>query len=399
MSTPFSFALPEELLAKEPPEGRGISRDGVRLMVIDRSTHKVEHTHFDRIGRFLRTGDLLAFNTSRTLPASLDGRGSPVGPHVEIRLAGRLPDDSWLALPLCRENGPSSCSFKSGMKIDFGQGLTGTLYGRSENISKLWNIRFSKSGTELMDLIYRIGRPIRYWYVPEQWNLDYYQNVYAKEPGSAEMPSAGRAFTWRLIFDLRSRGVEMAYVTLHAGLSSYMEDDLDREHPVSEEEYSIGEGAARKINLTHRRGGRVIAVGTTVVRALESAADSAGQVQPVGGYTRLRITADYKLRTVDGLLTGLHEPEASHLDLLASFLPDGRIREAYEEAIERGYLWHEFGDLNLILSKGSFPRLLSISLPTLSAPSSRPFLISCSKDLTLLSPMYLSMKRFMAWGE
>jgi S-adenosylmethionine:tRNA ribosyltransferase-isomerase len=348
MSTSFSFTLPEELLAKEPPERRGISRDGVRLMVIDRLTQEVQHTHFGRISQFLRAGDLIVFNTSRTLPASLDGREPPAGPRVEVRLAGRLADDSWLVLPLCKEDDPS-CDLRSGMKIDFGQGLTGTLYGRDENISKLWNIRFSKSGTELIDFLYRLGRPIRYWYVPERWNLDYYQNVYAKEPGSAEMPSAGRAFTWRLIFDLRRRGVETAYVTLHTGLSSYMEDDLDRGHPVSEEEYSISEKAARKVNLTHRRGGRVIAVGTTVVRALESVADSAGQVQPAGGYTRLRITADYKLRVADGLLTGLHEPEASHLDLLASFLPAEKIREAYGEAIERGYLWHEFGDLNLIL--------------------------------------------------
>lgn len=235
------------------------------------------------------------------------------------------------------------------MEIEFGQGLIGRLYERDDNIPRLWRIRFSRSGSNLMDLLYRLGRPIRYWYVPERWNLDYYQNVYAREPGSAEMPSAGRAFTWELIFDLKHRGVETAYVTLHTGLSSYMEDYLDRQHPISEEEYSISEAAARKINLTHQQGGRVIAVGTTVVRALESAIGGTGKVQALHGYTRLHITADYMLRTVDGLLTGLHEPEASHLDLLAAFLPAEKIREAYEEAIERGYLWHEFGDLNLIL--------------------------------------------------
>jgi S-adenosylmethionine:tRNA ribosyltransferase-isomerase len=198
-------------------------------------------------------------------------------------------------------------------------------------------------------MFYRLGRPIRYEYLSAPWDLDYYQTVYAKEPGSAEMPSAGRAFTWELLFNLKRRGITTAYIVLHTGLSSYMDDELDAQHPVSEEEYFISEGAAEKINWTHRHGGRVIAVGTTVVRALESVAQRSGNVQAQHGYTRLRITADHKLKIVNGLLTGMHEPEASHLDLLTAFLPAGQIGAAYEEAIQRGYLWHEFGDLNLIL--------------------------------------------------
>jgi S-adenosylmethionine:tRNA ribosyltransferase-isomerase len=200
-----------------------------------------------------------------------------------------------------------------------------------------------------MDLFYRLGHPIRYEYVSAPWDLDYYQTVYAKEPGSAEMPSAGRAFTWKLLFDLKRRGVETAHIVLHTGLSSYMDDELDAQHPASEEEYFISEAAAQKINRTHEQGGRVIAVGTTVVRALESVADTTGKVRSQHGYTRLHITADHQLKTVDGLLTGLHEPEASHLDLLTAFLPPEKIRSAYEDAVQRGYLWHEFGDLNLIL--------------------------------------------------
>lgn len=349
MSSPFSFLLPPDLSAKEPPERRGITRDQVRLMVINRATYQVDHTRFHSLGQFLRPGDLLVFNTSRTLPASLNGCESPVGPCMEIRLAQHLPDDSWLALLLCQRGNPFSCGLRGGMQIDFGQGLTGTVYDRDENIPRLWKLRFSKSGTELIDLLYRLGRPIRYEYVSAPWDLDYYQTVYAKEPGSAEMPSAGRAFTWKLLFDLKRRGMETAYIVLHTGLSSYMDDELDAQHPTSEEEYFISEAAAQKINLTHQRGGRVIAVGTTVVRALESVADEAGKVQAGHGYTRLHITADHLLRTVDGLLTGLHEPEASHLDLLTAFLSAEKIREAYEEAVRRYYLWHEFGDLNLIV--------------------------------------------------
>jgi S-adenosylmethionine:tRNA ribosyltransferase-isomerase len=162
------------------------------------------------------------------------------------------------------------------------------------------------------------------------------------------MPSAGRAFTWRQLFDLERRGVGTASVLLHSGLSSYLDDEVDRRHPVAEEEFVVGADAAARVSAARERGGRVIAVGTTVVRALESAVDD-DRVVARRGYTRLRLTAGHRLRAVDGLLTGLHEPEASHLDLLTAFMPAAAIRAAYEEAVRERYLWHEFGDLNLIL--------------------------------------------------
>jgi len=346
---PFTFRLPPELAASAPPERRGINRDRVRLMVIDRAGDQVVHTRFDHLCEFLQPGDLLVFNTSRTLPAALDGQLSTDNTGVEIRLAGHLPDDSWLALLLCREGDPFTCGLRAGVRINLREGLTAEVEEREERISRLWRLRFSKSGPELIDFLYRFGRPIRYEYVSAGWDLDYYQTVYAKEPGSAEMPSAGRAFTWRMLFDLKRRGVETAHVVLHTGLSSYMDDELDASHPSSEEEYLISEVAAEKINSARERGGRVIAVGTTVVRALESAADESGRVRSGHDYTLLRITSDHELKAADGLLTGLHEPEASHLDLLTAFLPAEKIKEAYEEAVRRQYLWHEFGDLNLIL--------------------------------------------------
>jgi S-adenosylmethionine:tRNA ribosyltransferase-isomerase len=348
MSTPFTFTLPPELAAKEPPERRGLARDKVRLMVINRATNQVEHTRFDNLGEFLRSGDLLVFNTSRTLPAAIAGC-EPNGSCMQVRLAQHLPDDSWLALLLCQQGEPFACGLRGGMEIDFGLGLTGKVRRRDEHIPRLWQLRFSKSGTELMDLLYRLGQPIRYEYVAAPWDLDYYQTVYAVQPGSAEMPSAGRAFTWKLLFDLKRRGIETAHIVLHTGLSSYMDDELDAQHPASEEEYIISEVAANKINRALEEGGRVIAVGTTVVRALESVADEIGRVKAGHGYTRLHVTASHQLRTVDGLLTGLHEPSASHLDLLSAFLPSDQIQSAYEEAVERCYLWHEFGDLNLIV--------------------------------------------------
>jgi S-adenosylmethionine:tRNA ribosyltransferase-isomerase len=349
VSPPFSFKLPAELSAKEPPERRGLARDHVKLMVIDRASGRVEHTRFDHLGDFLRTGDLLVFNSSRTLPASLQGCPAQGGPCIEIRLAEHLPDDSWLALLLCQNGDPFSCGLRPGMQIKLGNDLTALVTERDERIPRLWKLTFSQKGIELINTLYRLGRPIRYEYISAPWGLDYYQTVYAREPGSAEMPSAGRSFTWKLLFNLQRSGIQMAYVVLHAGLSSYLDDDLDARHVASEEEYYVTQTAADKVNHARQRGGRVIAIGTTVVRVLESVVDDAGMIQAGHGYTQLKITARHSLRAVSGLLTGLHEPEASHLDLLTAFLPAEKIREAYEEAINRNYLWHEFGDLNLIV--------------------------------------------------
>lgn len=349
MLEPFSFQLPPELVAKEPPERRGIGRDQVRLLVIERRSHRIQHTRFDQIADLLSAGDLLVFNASRTIPASLEGCSQLGGPCMEVRLAEHLPDDSWLALLLCKNGDPFECGLRYGMQIHFGPQLSAKVFEQDENILRLWRLRFSRTGSELLDMLYRIGQPIRYEYVSSPWALDEYQTIYAREPGSAEMPSAGRALTWKVFLALRRRGVKTAFLTLHTGLSSYMDDNLDAKHPISEEEYYVGGEAAQQIEHTRSQGGRIMAIGTTVVRALESAADASGKINAGHSYTRLRISAEYKLRIADGLLTGLHEPQASHLDLLSAFLPPRVIRQAYQEAIQRKYLWHEFGDLNLIL--------------------------------------------------
>jgi S-adenosylmethionine:tRNA ribosyltransferase-isomerase len=235
------------------------------------------------------------------------------------------------------------------MPIYFSPQLKAIVEERDPDIPRLWKLRFSQSGTELIDSFYQLGQPIRYEYVSAPWDLEYYQTVYAKEPGSSEMPSAGRAFTWKLLFDLKRQGIDTAQIVLHTGLSSYMDDDVDASHLASEEEYLISEETAEKINQTHRSGGRVIAIGTTVVRALESAVDEMGRVIAQHNYTRLRITKDHQLKAVEGLLTGMHEPQASHLDLLTAFLSAEEIRSAYVDAVNREYLWHEFGDLNLLI--------------------------------------------------
>src|SRR3984893_14822719 len=345
------FHLPSELNADRPPERRGLARDRVRLLVLDRNTGKVTHTRFDRITELLHPGDLLVFNSSRPRPATLTGRLRHSTSTAEVRLAELLPDGAWLALLLVQPAAPRGKDpLTKGLRLDFGQELGCEVLEQDQRIPRLWKLRFSKSGTEFLDLFYRIGQPIRYRYLSAPWRLGYYQNVYALRPGAAEMPSAGRAFSWRLLLQLRNRGVESASITLHAGLSSYSDDEGDRQHFVSEEEFWIGEEAATKIRRAKTSGRRIVAIGTTVVRALESVAvESGGEVRACHRYTQLRIAAQYRLQIVNGLLTGLHEPEAGHLDMLAAFVTPETIYAAYSEAIRQRYLWHEFGDLNLIL--------------------------------------------------
>ncbi|MBV9128830.1 MAG: S-adenosylmethionine:tRNA ribosyltransferase-isomerase [Verrucomicrobia bacterium] len=345
-----AFLLPSALNADRPAERRGLARDGVRLLVLERNSGYVSHTRFDCIASYLEPGDLLVFNSSRTLPATLVGRYEGSQTKIELRLAESLPDGSWLALLLPEPGTGAENLFAKPSILDFGEGLHCEVLEQDRHIPRLWKLRFSKSGIEFLDLVYRIGQPIRYRYLSAPWQLRYYQNVYALHPGSAEMPSAGRAFSWRLLLQLRNRGIESASITLHAGLSSYLDDEIDHQHLASEEEYWISEEAADKIRRAKTSGRRIVAIGTTVVRALESAAsESGGEVRACHRYTRLRIAARFRLQVVNGLLTGLHEPEASHLDLLAAFVKPESIYAAYSEAIRQRYLWHEFGDLSLIL--------------------------------------------------
>lgn len=366
---PFRFELPDELSAREPPEKRGLSRDGVRLLSADRRTGVLTHTRFNRIADFLNPGDCLVFNASRTLPAVLgalvereDDRCTAAGQRLQLRLARRWEDGDWSVLVLSGDEEPwqgdllgsrlilaAGSAAGSAAGGPEGHDLSARVLQRDPWVDRLWKIRFSRRGQGLMESLSRLGNPVRYWYASSPWDLDYYQTVYAREPGSVEMPSAGRAFTWKLLMDLRRKGIETAFLVLHAGLSSYMDEEFDAGHPASVEPFRLEGPAAARINAAKAGGGRVVAVGTTVVRALESIADDRGRVHAEAGDTRLRITPGYRLKTVDGLLTGFHEPTASHLDLLTAFLPPERLRPVYEEALREKYLWHEFGDANLIL--------------------------------------------------
>ncbi len=341
---PIQFTLSPELEAHQPAELRGLRRDQVRLMVLPRFTGSPIHTRFDALGDYLNPGDLLVVNTSRTLPALLkahDEQGRP----VEVRLAHRQSDELWDGLLL---DGRAQIG-RAGMQLEFDLGLSAQVLRAQPDLPFLWQIKFDRCCLPLLDLIYRLGEPIRYYYIENALPIDFYQTVYAREPGSVEMPSAGRPFSWELLLRLRHKGVGLASIILHAGLSSTRDDALDAARPVAAEEFRLPAETAQAINDTHAEGKKVIAVGTTVVRAVETAARPDGTVEPARGWTHLRIRPDYRLRAIDGLLTGMHEPRTTHLDMLSTFVAPDRLQAAYQEAIRLRYLWHEFGDVNLII--------------------------------------------------
>jgi S-adenosylmethionine:tRNA ribosyltransferase-isomerase len=333
-------ALPPSLRASRPAARRGVRRDHVRLLVIERAAGEIRHSRFDRLPDLLGPGDLLVVNTSRVLPAAVAAvRAS--GEPVQLRPCVRHGRE-WDALAVQPDPPHANVPLAPGETLHVGEAAL-RVQGRRPDIPLLWRLELDSPAD--LELILRHGEPIRYSYVPEPVPLDAYQPVYASRPGSAESPSAGLPLSWELLRAARERGAGIADLVLHTGLSSYQDDDFDLEHRMYEEWFEVGEATADAVN----EADRVIAVGTTVVRALETAAGEEGRVRPTRGWTRLQIGPGSRLRAVDALLTGMHEPEASHFDLLRAFLPEPLLERAYREAIAAGYLWHEFGDAALIL--------------------------------------------------
>jgi S-adenosylmethionine:tRNA ribosyltransferase-isomerase len=333
----LAFELPERLEAHGPPA----ARDAVRMLVASRSSDELVDTRFRDIVDVLRPGDLVVVNTSATLPAALvaerpDGR--PVGLHLSTPVPGH--EGHWVVELRC---GDAPCRSGRAETLALPGGARAELLAPYLSAQRLWVARLDLS-SPLTAYLAEHGRPIRYRYVQETLPLREYQTVFAAEPGSAEMPSAGRPFTNELVTALVARGVAVAPVVLHTGVSSLEEGEAP--YP---ERYRVPEPTARLVTSTRRWGGRVIAVGTTVVRALETAARPDGWVWPGEGWTDLVVTPDRALRAVDGLLTGWHEPGASHLHLLDAVGGRDLVARSYEAALARGYLWHEFGDVHLIL--------------------------------------------------
>ena len=333
--TPFDFKLPEHLEARKPPEARGLQRDEVRLMVSDRHTDRIVHTDFTALPDFLGPNDVLVVNVSQTIPATLRARRGDSS-EFDLHLSTQLSDGIWVVEP-------RQTKVVIGERVTLPERATATFLTPHRGSPRLWLVALDL-GEAPFDYIHRWGKPIKYQYIDEDWPLHYYQTVYAKTPGSAEMPSAGRAFSPRVLDDLRARGVSIAEITLHTGVAS-----LEKDEPPYEEWYEVPAETVERIAEAKSSGGRVIAVGTTVVRALESSLDTGGRLIASSGWTDLIITPERGIQVIDGLLTGFHEPRATHLAMLEAVAGHDHIASAYDAALDAGYLWHEFGDLHLIL--------------------------------------------------
>lgn len=349
----LDFTLPPELEAHEPPEARGLARDAVRLLVSYKQDDRLIHARFRDLSEFLREGDVLVINTSGTLPAALPAFREG-GRELRLHLSTRLPGGLWTVELRQLENGATRpfLEARAGEVLALPGGATVHLLApyRMEGqppSRRLWIAVFSLPEPHAPDpLPYLLehGKPIRYGYVEGEWPLEFYQTVYATLPGSAEMPSAGRAFTPELITRLVARGVLVVPLLLHTGVAS-----LEAHEPPYEEFYRVPTATAHAVDRARVEGRRVIAVGTTVVRALETVTDALGRVHPGEGWTGLLVTPQRGVRAVDGILTGFHEPRATHLAMLEAIAGRRHLEVAYRAALEGGYLWHEFGDLHLIL--------------------------------------------------
>jgi S-adenosylmethionine:tRNA ribosyltransferase-isomerase len=352
-----AFTLPAHLEAAEPPEARGLKRDGVRLLISRVDTDAIHHSRFSDLATWLSPGDLLVVNTSGTLNAALAAR-TRSGDTFELHLSTRLPGNFWVVE--VRRPGPAASlpyrHARAGTRLELeGAGhitllAPYPLVGAMDSQSRLWMAALQLA-EPVLPYLDRFGSPIRYSYVTASWPGSMYQTVFATEPGSAEMPSAGRPFTPELVTRLVSSGVQIAPLLLHTGVAS-----LEDHEPPYEEYFRVPPDTADRVNAARRAGHRVVAVGTTVIRALETVTDNRGTTVPGEGWTNLVITPERPLRAVNGMITGFHEPHATHLAMVKQViaaaggnLPSSHLDRAYREAQETGYLWHEFGDSHLIV--------------------------------------------------
>jgi len=343
------FSSPEDRTATEPPEVRGLRRDGVRLMIA--TPAGIQHTIFNRLAEHLKAGDLLVVNTSATVPGQLDG--SRDGSAVVVHVAGRLPDGSRVVeLRSSPDATEPILDGRVGERIALPAAgvleLTAAYPKPSSSPTglgnRLWRARI-KVAQSVSDYLAERARPISYGYLDASFPTSAYQTIFALHPGSAEMPSAGRPFSTELVTRLVAQGVIFAPVTLHTGLSSQ-----DAGEAPQQEWFEVSGTTADLVNSGRARGGRVIAVGTTATRAIESAARPDGRVTAASGWTDLVISPERPVRVVDGLITGWHDPEASHLLLVESVAGTELTQRAYDAAVAERYLWHEFGDSCLLLN-------------------------------------------------
>lgn len=337
----FNYILPEELIAQKPIEDRSASR----LMVVDRVTGQWRHEHFRDIKKYLRPGDCLVLNDTRVIPARLYGVKEGTQSPMEFVLLKRHTDTDWEVLVRPGKRA------RIGARFDFGEGAlkAQVIDIIEEDGNRI--VRFTWEGIfeEVLD---RIGvMPLPPYIKEKLEDPERYQTVYARERGSAAAPTAGLHFTAELLEEIRAMGVTTAFVTLHVGLGTFRPVKSERveDHLMHEEVYSINEETCRQINGAREKGGRIIAVGTTSCRVLESVADEKGHIEPKSGSTKIFIYPGYRFKILDGLVTNFHLPESTLVMLVSAFAGREHVLAAYEEAIRERYRFFSFGDACLFL--------------------------------------------------
>lgn len=361
----LDFGIDVSLLGADgPAEARGITRDEVKMLVIDPTQDQVTDTNFRRLPDFLSPGDVLVVNTSLTIPARLSAESE--GESHAIHLAARLSSKRFIIERRGPNGEADSRAWSHGEEIRVVSPAEEIVHEQTDVTplrnthtaarlrvvrrfhpnSRLWEV---DATTDLYQLALRIGSPVRYSYLKHQTGQSDYETIFARVPGSAEMPSASRPFTKAVLRTLVKGGVKVASVTLHTSVSSHeVEHDLST-HPVLPEWFSVPAQTAAIINHAKSNGHRVIAVGTTAVRAIESAVLANGQVTAKEGWTTHLVTPSTPPKVITSLVTGMHDNQTSHLALMYAFLSRQQLKNAYQFAANMGYLWHEFGDISLIL--------------------------------------------------
>jgi S-adenosylmethionine:tRNA ribosyltransferase-isomerase len=342
----IQFDLPQHLACPKPTEERNLARDEVRLLITEGSG-QIEHTTFNHFPLFLQKGDVLVVNTSATIPAALPV-SLPGGRQGRLHISTKLHDRRWL-VEIREITGNKTKRWHEGAEGMVFQLPSSTSvilkhrFYKNEQWLHLWVVEFNLHQS-MQNYLSVNATPVQYEKLDRQYPLSYYQTFFSFHPGSSEMPSAGRGFTPGLIETLLKKGVALAPVILHTGISSLEENETP--YP---EYMEVDPVTAALINTAKSQGRRIIAVGTTAIRAIETAVNNEGIVLSYRGNTELFIDESYAMKVIDGLLTGFHEPRASHLNMLQSVAGFEHIDRAYKEAIQAGYYWHQFGDMHLIL--------------------------------------------------
>jgi S-adenosylmethionine:tRNA ribosyltransferase-isomerase len=314
------------------------------MLVTEKGARSLVPSTFTMLPRFLDPGDLVVINTSGTIPAAIDAT-SQDGTEMVIHLSTRLDGSRWVVEPR-RPRSPSTVRWEGPLPARRWRLVGGGTLTLDEPYGpggRLW-VATLRLGTRALSWLAVHGRPIRYGYVERPWPIEMYQNVYATEPGSAEMPSAGRPFTAEVVTRLVAKGVGVAPLVLHTGVASLEADELP-----FPERLRVPGTTAERVNAARRNGHRVIAVGTTVVRGLETTVGPDRLARPFDGWTDRVVSPERGVEVTDGLLTGWHEPASSHLLMLEAFIGRDLLRDSYRMGISEGYRWHEFGDVHLIL--------------------------------------------------